>query len=81
MSVRRVRITLELLSRFVTGKFRLFRTDLPEDARIVGVLEDRDLRFPNTLILFLESKQYPPIPEGELIPEVMITCTLENPNL
>lgn len=68
MSIRKVEVTLQEITRLLKGSLVGYKSDLPEDARCVDCYFDSH----NYVFLF-ESEAFERIPEGEVIPEIMVT--------
>jgi hypothetical protein len=67
MSVRRIRISGELLNSFLRDN-ELWKSSLPEDVDVLGIVLE-DYR-PRTFVLIVESHEFAAIAEGQLVPFV-----------
>jgi hypothetical protein len=65
MSVRRIRISGEFFNSFLRSN-EVWSSRLPPDTNVLEVLEED--RKHHSFILLIESKEFPTIPEGKLIP-------------
>lgn len=65
MSVRKLRISGEFLNSFLRSN-EVWSSRLPADTNVIEVLEEE--RKTHSFILLIESKDFPVIPEGRLIP-------------
>jgi hypothetical protein len=65
MSVRRIRVAGAFLNSFLRSN-EVWSSRLPADTNVVEVLEED--RMHHSFILLVESKEFPVIPEGKLIP-------------
>ena len=68
---RRVEIALEIFGRFLHGQTERARSSLPTDAVVVFVCPppDHAARF---FCAVLESEEWEPVPDGELLPLVSV---------
>ncbi len=67
MSVRRIRISGELLNTFSRSN-ELWTSTLPDDVNVVAIAgEDQE---PQAFVLLVESQEFSPVAEGQLIPYV-----------
>ena len=83
MSVRRIRISGQLLDSFLRDS-ELWASSLPDDVHVVGVADADDDRVvvvtdahrgirPGSFALLVESKEFPAIAEGQLVPFIAAT--------
>lgn len=82
MSVRKVKVSTGVLMQLLQGKLQSFKSNLPDDARIVDAwANSRNPNDPGTVNLLIESEKFEPIPEGQFIPEITVTLTTIPPEL
>jgi hypothetical protein len=76
MSVRRLRIDGEFLNSFLRSN-EVWSSRLPADVNVIEVLEED--RKHHAFIFLVESKEFPIIPEGKLVPYVEARFTRRKP--
>jgi len=63
----RLPITFNVMLAFLRGKITIDRLDLPDDVDVIDVQEDWVRR---CFMRILESPNFPPVRDGEIIPEL-----------
>ncbi len=72
MSVRRVRVSPEILNSFLRNS-EIWESNLPDDVNVLGVT--REDTYARSFVLLVESNAFPVMVVGELIPFVEAVFT------
>lgn len=68
--LRIIRISMNMLSEWINFGSPKHITDQPKDLKVLAVRQDWDEHMRGYFSLKVYSKEYSPVPEGELIPAI-----------